>query len=53
MYGQYGTYDFKNHLNEALMVLENELTFTSEVNREYDDQFAVIGAKIGLIVEPI
>jgi len=23
--------------NEALMVLENELTFTSEVNREYDD----------------
>ena len=24
--------------NEALMVLENELTFTSEVNREYDDQ---------------
>ncbi|MDE3023063.1 MAG: hypothetical protein KGI54_14655 [Pseudomonadota bacterium] len=33
--------------NEALMVLENELTFTSEVSREYDDQFAVIGAKIG------
>lgn len=33
--------------NEALMVLENELTFTSEVNREYDDQFAVAGAKIG------
>jgi hypothetical protein len=33
--------------NEALMVLENELTFTSEVNRDYDDQFAVIGAKIG------
>jgi hypothetical protein len=33
--------------NEALMVLENELTFTSEVNREYDDQFAVTGAKIG------
>lgn len=29
------------------MVLENELTFTSEVNREYDDQFAVVGAKIG------
>lgn len=23
--------------NEALFVLENELTFTSEVNREYDD----------------
>lgn len=33
--------------NEALMVLENELTFTSEVNRDYDDQFAVVGAKIG------
>jgi hypothetical protein len=33
--------------NEALMVLENELTFTSEVTREYDDQFAVTGAKIG------
>lgn len=33
--------------NEALMVLENELTFTGEVSREYDDQFAVIGAKIG------
>ena len=29
------------------MVLENELTFTSEVNREYEDQFAVVGAKIG------
>jgi len=36
--------------NEALMVLENELTFTSEVNREYDDQFAVVGAKIGATV---
>ena len=36
--------------NEALMVLENELTFTSEVNREYDDQFAVSGAKIGSTV---
>lgn len=33
--------------NEALMVLENELTFTSEVDRSYDDQFAVSGAKIG------
>lgn len=33
--------------NEALMVLENELTFTAEVNREYEDQFAVVGAKIG------
>ena len=33
--------------NEALMVLENELTFTSEVDRNYDNQFAVVGAKIG------
>src|ERR1041385_891108 len=33
--------------NEALMVLENETTFTAEMNREYDDQFAVTGAKIG------
>jgi len=27
--------------------LENELTFTSEVDRNYDDQFAVVGGKIG------
>ena len=33
--------------NEALMILENELTFTSETTRDYDDQFAVVGAKIG------
>lgn len=33
--------------NEALAVLENELTFASEVNRDYEDQFAVSGAKIG------
>ena len=33
--------------NEALMVLENELTFSSAVDRNYDDQFAVTGAKIG------
>ena len=36
--------------NEALMVLENELTFSSEVDRNYDDQFAVVGAKIGSTV---
>jgi len=36
--------------NEALMVLENELTFTSEVDRNYEDQFAVVGAKIGQTV---
>ena len=28
--------------NEALMVLENELTFTNNVDRNYDDQFAVV-----------
>lgn len=33
--------------NEALMVLENELNFTKQVNREYDDRFANSGAKIG------
>ena len=33
--------------NEALMVLENSLTFASGVERSYDDNFAVVGAKIG------
>lgn len=33
--------------NESLMVLVNELTFTRQVNREYDDQFGRAGAKIG------
>lgn len=33
--------------NESLMVLENELTFTSKVLRTYDDSFGVDGAKIG------
>jgi hypothetical protein len=32
---------------ESLMVLENNLTFAKGVNREYDDQFAQSGAKIG------
>lgn len=32
---------------EALMILENNLTFTKHVSREYDDKFAVGGAKIG------
>jgi hypothetical protein len=36
--------------NEALMVLENEVTFTGQVDRNYDDQFAVVGAKIGSTV---
>ncbi len=30
------------------MVLENELTFTARVDRSYDEQFAVTGAKIGV-----
>lgn len=33
--------------NESLMVMENELTFTSRVMRTYDDSFGVDGAKIG------
>jgi hypothetical protein len=33
--------------NEALMVLSNQLGFTSKVSREYDDRFARSGAKIG------
>ena len=32
---------------EAMMILENELTFTKYVNRSYEDQFARDGAKIG------
>lgn len=32
---------------EALMLLENALTFSKFVNRQYDDQFAKSGAKIG------
>ena len=35
---------------EALRVLENLLTFTKHVNRNYDDQFGKIGAKIGNVV---
>lgn len=35
---------------EALMILENELTFTKNVNREYDDKFGVAGAKIGATI---
>lgn len=33
--------------NESLMVLENSLVFANGVNRDYDDQFAKDGAKIG------
>lgn len=36
--------------NESLMILENELVFTDKVNRDYDDRFAVDGAKIGYTV---
>lgn len=32
---------------EALRILENNLTFTKGVNRQYDSQFANSGAKIG------
>ena len=32
---------------EAAMVLENSLTFTKHVNREYDEKFAIQGAKVG------
>ncbi len=33
--------------NKSLMVLENELTFTGQVLRTYDDSFGIDGAKIG------
>lgn len=33
--------------NEALAVLENQLTVTRRVNRQYDDSFGRSGAKIG------
>ena len=32
---------------EALRILENSLSFTKGVSREYDDKFGVSGAKIG------
>lgn len=32
---------------ESLRILENNLTFTKGVNREYDDAFGIDGAKIG------
>ena len=32
---------------ESLMLLENSLTFTKQVDRQYSDKFAVEGAKIG------
>lgn len=36
--------------NEALAVLENQLTFTKTVNREYSKEFGKSGAKIGSTV---
>ena len=35
---------------EALMVLENNLTFTKQVDRQYDSKFGVSGAKIGTVL---
>ena len=35
---------------EALRILENNLVFTKYVARDYDDQFAVSGAKIGATI---
>jgi len=35
---------------EALRILENNLAFTRRINRQYDDKFAVEGAKIGYVV---
>lgn len=37
-------------LDESLMILENNLAFTSRSNREYSDEFARTGAKIGATV---
>lgn len=36
--------------NEGLMVLENSLVIADRVNRQYADQFALTGAKIGYTV---
>lgn len=35
---------------EALRILENNLTFTKQVSREYDDRFGISGAKIGTVL---
>ena len=35
---------------ETLMVLQNEITFTRQINREYNDQFAKAGAKTGSVL---
>jgi hypothetical protein len=35
---------------EALRVLENSLTFTKRISRNYDDKYGVAGAKIGTVL---
>lgn len=35
---------------EALRVLENSLTFTLQIERNYDNQFGIAGAKIGTVL---
>jgi hypothetical protein len=37
-------------LDKSLMILENNLAFSSRVNKEYSDEFAVKGAKVGSTV---
>ncbi|HDR9003225.1 TPA: hypothetical protein QDA99_002809 [Burkholderia vietnamiensis] len=37
-------------LDESLMILENNLSFTARSNRDYSDEFAISGAKIGATV---
>lgn len=37
-------------MRESLRILKNNLTFTRMVNRDYDDQFARSGAKVGRVV---
>ena len=36
--------------NEALRILTNQLVFTRAVSRQYDDKFAIEGAKIGTTI---
>jgi hypothetical protein len=37
-------------LDESLMILENNLAFSSRVNKEYSSDFAIKGAKVGATV---
>lgn len=37
-------------IDESLMILENNLVFSSRINQEYSDEFARTGAKIGATV---